>query len=111
MFLNGTERLILTILGLFRLTFTIVMDDGPFDFLVNLRTRLGVYNLQENGHPQRGLPSFLSCAYCVSRLLALLVIPLFLWPSLVGDLLILWWGLAGAVALLLRWRPLSSYGG
>lgn len=111
MFLTETERLLLLILALFRLTFAITVDDGPFDALIRARTALGVYDLQENQRPKRGIASFLACAYCVSRLLALLAIPLFLWPSFVGDILILWWGLAGAVTLLLRWRPLSSYGG
>lgn len=109
MFLGETERIILAILALFRVTFAIVMDDGPFDVLVRTRTAFGVYDLQENNQPKRGIASFLACAYCVSRLLALCAIPLLIWPSFIGDALILWWGLAGAVALLIRWRPWSGY--
>ena len=111
MFLGNTERLLLLVLALFRLTFAITVDDGPGDVLIRLRTQLGVYDLDESGHPRSGIGSFLACAYCVSRLLSLIAIPAYVWPSLIGDLLILWWGLAGSVALLLRWRPLSSYGG
>lgn len=109
MLLTHAERLVLLALAIFRLTFTIVLDDGPFDMLVNVRTALGVYDLQENNQPKRGIASFLSCAYCVSRFLSLIAIPLYIWPSMGGDALILWWGLSGAAALLIRWRPWTSY--
>lgn len=109
MFLSRPERWILCAFALFRLTWTVIHDDGPFDILVRARTALGVYDLQENQKPKQGVASFLSCAYCVSRFLALLAIPLVVWPNAIGDLFLVWYGIAGILALLIRWRPWTNY--
>ena len=109
MFLPDTGRWILMVLALFRLTWTVLYDDGPFDVFVRIRTALGVYDKQENGQPPKGIASFLNCAYCVSRFLVLPVMPLILWPTLIGDLFLTWYGLSGALAILIRWRPWNNY--
>lgn len=102
--MGSTERWVLVVLALFRLTWTVMNDDGAFDLLTRAREALGVYDLAENGQPTSVLGRFLSCAYCVSRVIALLGVVLVLKPTFVGDLFLLWYGLAGALALLIRWR-------
>lgn len=109
MFLGETERIILAILASFRLTWTMIYEDGPFDAIMRLRTALGAYDLGENGEPETGIGRFLTCSYCVSRFVALFAIPIVLWPTLIGDLFIIWYGIAGALALLIRWRPWNNY--
>lgn len=102
--MTPAERWILGVLAIFRLTWTVINDEGPFEVLCHIRTVLGVYDLAENGRPESAIGRFLNCAYCVSKALALFGVVLILRPTFIGDLFIVWYGLAGALALLIRWR-------
>lgn len=97
-------RWILAALATFRLTWSAVSDDGPFCLLWRFRTWAGCYDRRPNGEARTALGRFLNCPYCVGGMLALAPALLALNPSPWGDLLLGWAGLAGAVAVLVRWR-------
>jgi len=98
-------RWVLAALAAFRLTWSVVNDDGPADVLFKLRVWAGCFDRDENGECSTALGRFLECAYCVSVALAVIPAALALWPSWIGDVVLGWLGLAGAVALAIRWRP------
>lgn len=87
-------------LACYGLSFTIVEKDGPFDLLLRLRTRLGAYDLAENGLPERSAGRFITCPFCVGVWigLVLVVMP----PSSVGALFIFWWAVVGGQFFLER---------
>ena len=99
------------ILATIRLTWALMFDDGPDCVLRWLRTRMGAYDygseVGPDGRPQATttLGRFLNCPYCVSAVVAILAVPLVLWPSILGDILLTWLGVAGGAMLLIRWRP------
>jgi hypothetical protein len=98
-------RWVLAALAAFRLTWSAVNDDGPGETLYRLRLWAGCFDRDAAGQPARPLGRFLECAYCVGMVLALPPALLALYPSAAGDLLLAWLGIAGAVALFIRWRP------
>lgn len=93
-------RLVLATLAAFRLTWEIVY--GPY--LQWLRMWAGVYDYGPNGEAQTALGRWLGCPYCVSVLSSVLVSSAILFPTSVGDIILTLFGLAGAMALLIRWR-------
>ena len=83
-------RLVLAVLATWRLTHLLAREDGPADLLVRLRARLG------NG----GLGHLMDCFNCVSLWVAA---PLAWWlASTLGDGIVVWLALSGAVCLLER---------
>jgi len=104
-------RWLAVILATLRATWALMFDDGPCCVLRGLRTRMGTYDygaeIGPDGRPQAitTLGRFLNCPYCVSLAVALLAVPLALWPSILGDVLLTWLGIAGGAMLLIRWRP------
>lgn len=93
-------RLLLTICTCFRLAQLIACDDGPVRVLLKIRTRAGCYDYGENGRPKTPLGQFLACPFCLGVWLAIPCAALFLWPTLPGDLFLLWWGIAGGAAFI-----------
>lgn len=83
---------ILMILATYRLTRLVVIDDGPFDWVASARD-WAFARFDEEHWLNRGL----SCPWCVSFWLALVV--LFLPPMVYR-----WLGVAGAVALIYSWE-------
>jgi len=106
-----TVRWILAALASIRLTWALMFDDGPGAVLLKVRDWMGAYDygaeIGPDGRPQAitTLGRFLNCPYCVSLAVALLAVPLALWPSILGDVLLTWLGIAGGAMLLIRWRP------
>ena len=99
-------RWILAALAAWRLAQFITLDDGPWDVMFLLRRRMGRYTLgpspEDAGYyqPVTGLGRMLECIHCVGKWTALAVMVLALWPTLPGDFLLAWWGLAGAQSLI-----------
>ena len=104
-------RWIAVILATIRITWALMSSEGPSGLLCWLRTRMGAYDYSDelgpDGRPQAitALGRFINCPYCVSLAVALLTVPLALWPSILGDILLTWLGIAGGAMLLIRWRP------
>jgi hypothetical protein len=81
---NSIWRFILSALAVWRLTHFLAEEDGPWNLVVRLRSRLG-----------RGfLGSLMDCFYCLS-----------LWFSLP---LAVWLANGGWIAILLHWQALSG---
>ena len=99
------------VLATLRLTWSVMFEDGPGALLYCLRNCLGAYDYGEqlgpDGRPEPRSASgrFFHCPYCVSLAIAPIAVLLALFPSLVGDLLLAWVGIAGASMLAVRWRP------
>ncbi len=95
-------RLAMAILGTWRVTQFIVIDDGPLDIMWAIRHRLGRYDLGEGQgwEPVSNLGRFLECAHCVGKFVALGFAALVFWPSAAGDFVLLATGLAGAQSLI-----------
>lgn len=95
-------RLAIYILAVYRLAQLIALDDGPYQVFDRLRHWAGMkagvdgfwYNLSE----------FIHCPFCLGVWFSLLMLPLWIWPTLVGDILLLWWGAAGGQAFLEGFR-------
>lgn len=100
MLLSSSVRLFLAICTCFRLAQLAAYDDGPMRLLLKVRTRLGCYVYGENGRPRTSLAQFLTCPFCLGVWLAIPCAALFLWPTLAGDLFLLWWGIAGGAAFM-----------
>jgi hypothetical protein len=98
------------VLATLRLTWALMYEDGPGSVLFCLRNCLGTYDYDEQPGPDGPEPKtavgrFFHCPYCVSLALAPIAALLALFPSLAGDLLLAWMGVAGAAMLAVRWRP------
>jgi hypothetical protein len=93
-------RVLLAILAAYRLAELVSLDDGPGDVFLRLRTWAGSYVYGEDGRPATSLGRLLACPFCVGVYAALGVLALVLWPSGVGDALLLMGGLAGGQCLL-----------
>jgi len=100
----GAVRYWLGALACYRLVMLIGLDDGPFGMFLWLRIKAGRYDLGTNGQPRRALGRLLACPYCLGIWAASMVILLALWPSLVGDVILFAFALAGAQALLQEWQ-------
>lgn len=100
LFPTGGVRYALAALAIYRLVMLVCTDDGPFDVFLRIRERAGVYDRGADGQPTRALGRLLACPYCVGMWWATVIGMLALWPSLIGDVLIVIYGLAGAQALI-----------
>jgi len=100
MLLPDWVRLLLAGLATYRVARLIAIDEGPFSVFQRLRDVAGTYDLGENGQPVSGLGRGLGCPYCVGLYVAVLAAAAVAFPSWLGDLVMLWLGLAGAAAYL-----------
>lgn len=99
----SSVRWALAVLAGFRLIWMMKFSDGPFELLLELRIWAGVYDLGPTGEPETAAGRYLSCPYCLALPCGLIGL-LALFPSLPGDILLAWLGIAGAITLLIRWR-------
>lgn len=103
--MTGSIRWILAALAAFRINWSLVYDDGPFDALFHLRRAMGAYDLDPlNAEPKTPLGRWWTCPYCTSLLSGALVVPLALIESVPTDAILALLGLSGAVMVLVRWR-------
>ena len=93
-------RWLFAALAVYRLSQLVALDDGPWDWLLRFRTWAGCYDRGENGEPMTTWGKLFECPYCLAVWFALPVLILVLTASVVGDMLLAWWGLAGAQALM-----------
>ena len=102
--MNQVLRVMLGILAAVRLLWWLINSDGLFGWIEKLRVALGCYEYGTDGEPARAIARFVMCPYCVSFICAILVAPLAIWSTVPGDALLVCFGIAGALVLLLRWR-------
>lgn len=91
-------RFVLASFACYRLAELVTVDDGPGDVLLQIRARLGAYDLDDDGRPATSLGRAIICPYCVGIWLAFFI------AFAVGPLdwqLLLWWlAIAGGQAFL-----------
>lgn len=96
-------RLILATLTCFRLAQLIALDNGPLFIFQRFRMTIEQF-IATRGKQQsylwRSIADGLSCPYCLGFYLSLLCSLLVLFPSQVGDLFLLWFGVMGMQAFL-----------
>lgn len=94
-------RLTLAALAAYRIAQLFVVDDGPGEVFLNLRAYFGKKAAQNE---EKGLWYFLAelfnCPYCLGVWIALPLGILAGYPTLAGDIFLVWFGLAGAQAFL-----------
>lgn len=95
----GTPALLVLILVCYGLVSVITERDGPFDLLLKLRVRVGVYDYDESGQPKTGLGKVLGCPYCLGVWVAL---PLSFVITISWLSLIWWWAIVGGTYYLLN---------
>jgi hypothetical protein len=93
-------RVILGALAVYRLAQFVTLDDGPSDFMFEIRDKFGRYDLGDDNQPVTGIGRFLSCIHCVIKWLAIPITLLIAFPTTWGDVILLVVGLAGAASVL-----------
>lgn len=94
-------RLALAALACYRLTMLFVFDDGPAMIFFRLRDWLGANVYREGTADHKSWTGdFITCPYCVGQWVALALMALLARPTWIGDVFLLWQGLAGAQAAL-----------
>jgi hypothetical protein len=113
-------RLVLATLAVYRLSFMLREDDGPLFLFERLRRFTDRKRKEEQERTRQrlgladddilidsselgtwaSLDEGIRCPYCVGFWAALLLAALVRWPTLPGDMVMLWLGLAGAQSLL-----------
>lgn len=95
-------RLLLAVFAVYRLSSLIAREEGPFSVFDHLRMRLGAYDYDEYGTAETALGRGIGCVFCVGvYTAALLLFPIYL-PTLIGDILLTWLGIAGGQVFLER---------
>ena len=84
----------------FRLAELLVLDDGPWDVFLKLRTWLGVYNLGIDDRPSSNLGRIFECVYCLGIYLGFGLMLLVFYPTGLGDAFLISLGLSGAQSVL-----------
>lgn len=97
-------EMMLVVLAGYQITSLLTHERGPFDILLRLRIKLGVYDLDDTGVPLTQLGRLFECAYCLGPWVALVGVLVwyampFTLPSL-AWLFILWCAVSGALRLL-----------
>jgi hypothetical protein len=98
-------RLVLALFAVYRLSFMLREDDGPLFLFERLRRFTDRKRKEEQERGQElgrwaSIDEGIRCPYCCGVWAALLLAVLVRWPTLAGDLFLLWLGLAGAQSLL-----------
>lgn len=89
-----TLRLLLAVLTAYRLARMVTLERGPWLVFEGLRNRVGT-DMDMQGR-QTALGELVSCPLCMGVYVSLLVLLAVLWPTVPGDAMLLWFGLAGA---------------
>ena len=92
-------RIVLAILACYRIAQYIPFDEGPGGIFSALRSGVGRKAGMEGGL-WYWLAEFLRCVFCEGVWIALGLVPAILIPTIIGDIFLLWQGIAGGQAFL-----------
>ena len=94
-------RIFLAILSIYRLAQLFVYDDGPREIFSKLRIYFGKRAAgKSSNNVYWNLAYLINCPYCLGIWFALIVSFLVIFPTVVGDLFILIFGIAGGQTFL-----------
>jgi hypothetical protein len=97
--LESWERIILAVFSVYRIAHFVILDDGPFDVIFNLRDKLGVYDIEEDGNSKTMTGRFLQCFHCVAKYIAIPIGLLVAFPSTYGDVVLIILGIMGLASV------------
>jgi hypothetical protein len=87
---------VIAALAVYRLAYMIAMEDGPFAIFSRFRLWLG---RNAADRPEHGiawtLAELFNCPHCLGIWLAFLFAPAVIWPSMITDVIIIVFALAG----------------
>lgn len=108
-------RILLAVFAVYRLAYMISREEGPYyriwdrgegdphiGLFETLRIKLGVYDLGPDGQPEKNLARWVLCPLCVGVWLSAFVVCLVATHTALGDVLLLFFGIAGAQVFLER---------
>lgn len=103
-------RILLVSFGIYRISSLISSEEGLYlgwpkseqqiGIFKAIRIRAGAYDYGPNGEPETNLGRGISCPLCVGVYVAAFVVALVLFPSKMGDVFLIWMGLAGGQTFL-----------
>lgn len=97
-------RLILAVLTCFRLAQLVTLDKGPFLIFERLRLRVEGFiagsEARRKSNFWKSVADGVSCPYCAGFYAGLLCVALVAFPSFLGDLFLLWFGIIGLQAFM-----------
>lgn len=106
--------LLAAVFAVYRMAWSITLEDGPFSLYLLLRTVLGAYDYGERHGPD-GKPMAksaagraISCPGCVSQYCAVVALAMVLSGVFWLQVILVWWGVSGAFLYMVRMRPWRS---
>jgi hypothetical protein len=96
-------RFLIYVLAIYRIADFIVQEDGPYRMMDRTRKAIGkraAGSDDEDWTFWRNLAELIYCPYCVGIWAGLILLPLMIWPGILGDIFLLWLGGAGGQAFL-----------
>lgn len=97
-------RIVMAMLSVYRVSQLFTIDDGPYALFRRFRMWIGMKaarkDITEGWDVWRNLAELFECPYCMGMWVALLALPLLLWPGIVGDAALLYLGVTGGQTFL-----------
>ena len=97
---SGLPRVVFGAFAIYRIVGLLVFDDGPWDIFERIRKLFGVYTYGPNGKQTTMLGKLLSCAHCTGIWVTIAFFFVIFNPTIAGDLIIAFFGLAGVQSAL-----------
>ena len=94
--MNPWLALILSVLAVYRISYLIAKEDGPFDLFAKIRYKGGSIK-----HPHDWISRGLNCILCISFWLSLIPVIWLFWGDVV-SITLGWLGIAGGVLVLYK---------
>ena len=98
--------ILLAVLAIFRLSYMLAREDGPFGIFVRMRAYFGkavvvdIESRQGIYGPSWTLAELVNCPHCIGFYLSILFAFLIIFPSIVGNAVLLILGVAGTQSFL-----------
>ena len=93
-------RIFLAFLTCYRLSELIAIDDGPMFIFKNLRISVAKLAASNPNSPFKSLADFVHCPFCVGVWFSFLLSILVIFPSNIGDAILIIFSIAGAQTFL-----------
>lgn len=98
--INIFLRAILLAFACYRIAELLKVDDGPYEIITKLRSSIAI-RASKGSRFFTELAKAIYCLYCSSMWIALVLAVLVIFPTLLGDFILVWLGAAGMVSVVL----------
>lgn len=110
---NNLPRIVMAVFTIYRVASLISLEEGPYvgwpirsdqqiGIFEAIRFNLGAYSYGEDGKAETNLGRGISCPLCCGLYLSFVSLVFIFFPTMVGDLLLLWLGISGAQIFLVN---------